>query len=136
MFQAASKFLAVAALCVCPMAFAGDYSAVIASKHFGAEENLYNEFNPGLVYYSDEYNFIGAYKNSFNKLSIFIGKGYKLDITDDISLCAEAGLVSGYDHGFVAAQACVQVYNVKINVAPGKMFGVAHSDVVSLQVMF
>ena len=117
-------------------AYSGDYSAIIASKHYGSDEVLYNEFNPGIAYYTDDYYFVGAYKNSFSKLSVFAGRGYKFDISDDISVCAEAGLVSGYDHGFIAAQLCVMAYRFKVNIAPGKALGLAESNVVSLQYFF
>lgn len=117
-----------------PMANA-ELTVSVASRHFGNSDYNYNETNPGLINYwysKNYYTFVGAYKNSHSENSVIAGIGHEWN-----NLCFEYGYVSGYENTNLAAQFCYRfnIYNqkFKINAIPAKQFGVAESDIISLQ---
>lgn len=109
----------------------------LVSKHFGNSDYNYNEVNPGIISYwynsPKYYTFIGAYKNSHSRNTFLAGIGHEWQ-----NFCFEYGYVSGYDNAKAAAQFCyrfnVYGYKFKLNAMPAKQFGIASSDVMSLQV--
>ena len=73
----------------------------IGSKHFNKDPNkTYQEVNPG-VFYERGINknlslIAGAYRNTLNAGTVAIGAEYKIGITNNLSIGAQAGLGTGY----------------------------------------
>ena len=73
----------------------------IGSKHFNKDPNkTYQEVNPGVFYergINKNWSLIaGAYRNTLNAGTVAIGAEYKICITNNMSIGAQAGIGTGY----------------------------------------
>ena len=73
----------------------------IGSKHWNKDQSkTYQEVNPGLFYGRDinkNWSLIaGAYRNTLNAGTVAAGAEYKIGVTNNLSIGAQAGLGTGY----------------------------------------
>ena len=73
----------------------------IGSKHFNKDPNkTYQEVNPGIFYERVINNnwslVVGSYRNTLNSGTVAIGAEYKIGITNNLSIGAQAGIGTGY----------------------------------------
>ena len=119
----------------------------IGSKHFNKNTNkTYQEVNPGVFYERDinkNWSLIaGAYRNTLNAGTVAIGAEYKIGITNNLLIGAQAGIGTGYKEitgkainpiGSIIAQYRISKrLSIRASIIPAKEVAVGFGFVIDL----
>lgn len=87
--------LALALALAATTAQAGVFGQHIGSQHWPSRD--YNNVNPGLYYRSDTNWTVGAYRNSYRRLSVYAGKTFATDLPGGFEAAVTVAAISGYE---------------------------------------